>query len=317
MKARDDTFFLVDENFIKHHPIINNYFSYLPSESSKNLSTIIEIIKYIPENTKSIFVMGGGITLDIGGFIAGLLNLPVHYLPTTLLSAVDAAVGGKTGVNFSPYGKNQIGLFYESNSLYFDAEFLSTLSLKEKLCGVVEAAKHSYLFGEFSSDKSILNKIIDNTISNEELTHFVNKNFQYKSRVVQLDPQEKNGIRANLNFGHTLAHVLEALAEEEYIENIPHGIAVAHGIKFLFDTGLISEKDDFLEFINKILINYPITLQKHIPSEVIHRLLSQDKKNTLQEKCTLSLPQYGCFTENATKEFAVSEISQKIIASMK
>ncbi len=309
------TFFIVDRNFIINHPIIKNYCSILATERNKNLNTVKNILMKIPENTESIFVIGGGITLDVGGFVAGLLNLPVHYLPTTLLSAVDAAVGGKTGVNFSPYGKNQVGLFYPATSLYFEPKFLTSLSLEEKLCGTVEATKHSYLFGSFQEDINLLRKIISNSIHTKELNHLVNKNLNYKLEVVRLDPQEKNGIRANLNFGHSLAHVLEGLSEEGYIEVIPHGIAVAYGIKFLFECGFISQNADILNFINEVIAisNRSIVLKKQLSMSAIISLLSQDKKNTSQEMCSLSLPQYGCFKEKSIKEFPISEISEKMM----
>ena len=313
MEKSRKAFFLVDENFIKYHPIIENFYAFLPSETKKNLSTVKNILTVIPEQTDSIFVIGGGITLDIGGFIAGILNLPVHYLPTTLLSAVDAAIGGKTGVNFPPYGKNQIGLFYKSSSLYFTPKFLQTLSQEEKLCGVIEAAKHAYLFGQFETDVLILKKIISHKISNEELAYLVNKNFYYKSKIVNLDPLEQNGIRGNLNFGHTLAHVLEFLAEEKYINKISHGIAVGHGIKFLFDFNFIPEKNNFLEFINEVLIHYSIQLKKEIKLEKIINLLLQDKKNTNKEQCSLSLPAYGCYKDSAIKEFFAIKIGQDML----
>ncbi len=264
--------------------------------------------------------MGGGITLDIGGFIAGLLHLPVSYVPTTLLAAVDAAIGGKTGVNFMPYGKNQIGLFYEAHSFQFVPEYLDTLPQEEKLCGVVEALKHSYLFGEFETDKIILDKIILNTASHEELAQIVNKNIQYKTQIVNLDPQEKNGIRASLNFGHTFAHVLEALVELEYIEKIPHGIAVAHGILFLMDLELIN-KNNIYAYTKELITNYPILLKKRPTEELIRKLLSQDKKNNHDKICTLSLPEYGIFSFNinakkVTKEFPIEELSDKILQQL-
>ncbi len=327
--SQNDTFYIIDENFLKHHPHIQNiitcknYFIYCPSESTKNLSTVINIIKKIPEDTKSLFAMGGGITLDISGFIAGLLNIPIDYISTTLLASIDAAVGGKTGVNFSPYGKNQVGLFYNARSISFKSEFMHTLTQQEKVCGVVEAIKQAYLFGEVEKDILILEKIIENKVSPKELSDIVQKNYHYKSFVVELDPQEKKDIRSSLNFGHTLAHVLEALCEEKYIEYIPHGIAVAHGLKFLMDSKFIEIHNEFNLFINKILQNYPIKISKNFSVEIIISILSQDKKNSQPNICALSLPRYGIFSFNdkinlesesnsykITQEFSTEEISK-------
>ena len=324
-----NVFFLVDENFIKKHPIFNKYTSYLPNESSKNLTTIKNILDIIPENTTSIFVLGGGITLDVGGFIAGLCHISVTYLATTLLSAVDAAIGGKTGVNFFPYGKNQVGLFYPHRTLYFVPEFLNTLSLEEKIGGVIEAVKQAYLFAECEYDIPLLNKIIINTITTEELEQIVQKNVYYKSYVVQKDLYEKKDIRSSLNFGHTLAHVLEALAEDKFIDSISHGVAVGHGLKFLMDFNFIEKKLNFYDFIQHCILGYPLVVKKEVSKEIIIPLLNQDKKKIHLNSCTLSLPNEGLFQftsstpesyDKVTKEFSLTDIAEKIasyIGSMK
>lgn len=313
-----ESFSIIDSNFLFIHKIKSeNYFSYLPSESTKNLNTVRDILKIIPENTKEIFVFGGGITLDIGGFIAGLLQLPVHYNPTTLLACVDAAVGGKTGVNFMPYGKNQVGLFYAPKSISFSISHLSTLSIIEKVCGAVEAAKHAYLFGECENDIPILEKIISNCISEKEFREIINKNFNYKNHVVDLDQFETNGIRASLNLGHTFAHVLEALAERGDIDFIPHGIAVAHGLHFLFGNHLIDKNAVFENFIDKVVTKYSIVYVNKIELNTIIHLLSQDKKNNKNQKCTFSVPKYGVFSSNQpsqlTQEFPIETIAHKMI----
>ena len=290
----------MDENFIKSHPILNQFTSYLPNESSKNLTTIKNILDTIPENTTSIFVLGGGITLDIGGFVAGLYRLPVTYLATTLLSAVDAAIGGKTGVNFFPYGKNQVGLFYPHCTLYFVPEFLNTLSFNDKIGGVMEAVKQAYLFAECQNDIPLLKKIILNTINSHEFQELVQKNVHYKSHVVQFDPDEKKDIRSSLNFGHTLAHVLEALAEENFIGPISHGVAVGHGLKFLMDFNFIEKKLNFYDFIQECILEYPLILRKEISKEKLMTLLNQDKKKTQLNSCSLSLPKEGLFHFNSS-----------------
>ena len=306
--SQKEIFVLVDEGFSQHHPEMQSSFSLKPSESMKNLNTIEKILSAIPNHTQEIFVMGGGITLDMGGFIAGLLNLPLESVPTTLLSAVDASVGGKTGVNFFPYGKNQVGLFYEPCRLYFEPEFLKTLSYEDRCCGVVEASKHAYLFGEFERDLPLFEKILSNTISNSELFQLVDKNFQYKTSVVQQDPQEKTGLRECLNFGHTFAHVLEGLAQGGAIKPISHGVAVAYGMDFLLKQGLVPQKENFSKFLERLLHPFPLVFQKKISKDDLLFFLRQDKKNRHEGLCALSLVSYGCPSFQGTQNFPIQDV---------
>ena len=224
----ENYFFIIDENLFQKQLSLqkliqkNNFLLYFPQESTKNIETVTRFLKSIPENTKTLFALGGGITLDIAGFVAGLLKIKIFYLPSSLLASVDAGIGGKTGVNFFPYGKNQVGLFYEAEKLFCVPEYFLSLSFDEIVCGLVEAVKHSWIFGEFSNDLEFILRIYHNQASKKDYSFLVGKSILYKSFIVNQDPFESKDIRTSLNLGHTLAHVLEALGEEETIQKLPH-----------------------------------------------------------------------------------------------
>lgn len=304
--VKSNTFLILDRGFVTRYQTFFlkvqalPHLIYTPSESSKNLDTVIEIIHAIPENTKHIFAIGGGITLDIAGFVAGLLNFNVDYLATTLLSCVDAAIGGKTGVNFPPYGKNQLGLFYNSIHLYVVPEFLKSMESTEIHCGLAEALKHAWIFGAFDQQQNLFEKILLNcqNVSFKEWENFVTLNYNMKSFIVRNDPYETKGLRSVLNFGHTIGHVLESLGQQGKISLIPHGIAVAFGMKFLIDNGIAENvNQSFYQFLNELIDLSKFKIQKieHVTFDDILISLREDKKKTsgLKNDVVLILPKYG------------------------
>ena len=321
-----ENFFIVDENLFNKQEALQslvkkfNHLKYMPNESTKSLDTVIYFINSIPENTKKLIALGGGITLDIAGFVAGLLNIEVYYLPSTLLASVDAGIGGKTGVNFFPYGKNQVGLFYEAKKLFCVPEYFLSLPFESVLCGLVEAIKHSWIFGEFINDKETILNIYNNNCTIDDYSFLVKKSILYKSYIVNQDPFESKDIRTALNLGHTLAHVIEALGESGSIHKLSHGIAVAHGLSFIFKSSLVIIPKEFSEIINliyELTTKYPIKFYKHLSQNEVERYLIQDKKNETTDFCSLSLPRYGHFnlanSENSylpvTKNFSIKQIS--------
>lgn len=320
-------FYFIDENLYENQSALKNFLNdkkhilYKPDESTKSIETVNKWIDVLPNDTQLIIVMGGGIILDIVGFIAGLLKIKVYYLPTTLLSSVDAGIGGKTGVNFYPFGKNQIGLFYEAEKLFCVPEYFQTLSQVDIICGLAEAIKHSWIFGEFLNDYESIIKIYQNNSSIEDFYYIISKSIKYKSTIVNLDLYESKDIRTSLNFGHTLAHIIEALAEDHSIQFLPHGIAVAHGLNFIIQSGLVSFSNDHQNMINiirDITHKYPIVIYNQISQIQIEKYLVQDKKNEDASQCALSLPSYGQFSlvnSNSvflpvTKKFPVNLISK-------
>ncbi len=297
-------FYVIDENVYLNHKSYfsninhNNLFLIQATEKNKSWQTVLFILKKILtiKSISEMITIGGGITLDLGSFVAGLLDIPLCSFPTTILAAVDACVGGKTGVNYPPFGKNQVGLFYAPKAFYLPLTFFSSLPHKEFLCGLAECLKHSYLYGNVHEDSSYFENILSNKKNSEVISNLIEKNYYYKKQVVEKDPFETRGIRQILNFGHTVAHVLETLAYENYLTILPHGIAVALGMLFLIQYSFVQVPQDFTIIIKNILKEYPIKLNNFPKTETIRNLLKEDKKNKSSNKVELIIPEYGFMT---------------------
>ena len=169
--------------------------------------------------------LGGGMVTDLGGFAASTFKRGISYIniPTTLLSMVDASVGGKTGINFGGL-KNEIGVFNNARSVILDTTFLSTLDEENMLSGYAEMLKHGLIsndamWAELLSDELLVNS--------EQLAAALEKSVAVKQRIVTEDPTEQ-GIRKALNLGHTAGHAFESLALER--QPVLHGYAVAWGL---------------------------------------------------------------------------------------
>ena len=196
-------------------------------EGYKTLETVENILNECFEHKldrKSLLIaFGGGVIGDMTGFTASLYQRGIDFIqiPTTLLSQVDASVGGKTGVN-NRYGKNLIGAFYQPKAVYIDPAFLKTLPPREFAAGVAEIVKMAVMF-----DKSYFEFLQSADLSDEAtLKEVIKKSVELKAWVVNQDEKEA-GIRAVLNYGHTFGHVVEN--ETNYTTYL-HGEAVAIGI---------------------------------------------------------------------------------------
>lgn len=196
-------------------------------EEYKTLATIENILGECFEHKldrKSLLIaFGGGVIGDMTGFAASLYQRGIDFvqIPTTLLSQVDASVGGKTGVNNS-YGKNLIGAFYQPKAVYIDPTFLETLPEREFAAGVAEVVKMAVMF-----DKDFFHYLQSADLSNTEtVKEMIRKSVELKAWVVNQDEKEA-GIRAVLNYGHTFGHVVE---NETNYKTYLHGEAVAIGM---------------------------------------------------------------------------------------
>lgn len=177
---------------------------------------------------KSLLInLGGGMVTDLGGFAASTFKRGIEYIniPTTLLGAVDAAVGGKTGINFNGL-KNEIGVFSPAYAVILYAEFFKSLDLQNILSGYAEMLKHGIISNDDDFEK-LLSFNFEN-INYEYLTQLVGESVLVKERIVTEDPYE-HGIRKALNLGHTIGHAFESLSFEED-RPVPHGYAVAWGL---------------------------------------------------------------------------------------
>ena len=168
--------------------------------------------------------LGGGMITDMGGFAGATFKrgLRTVNIPTTLMASVDAAVGGKTGINFNGL-KNEVGSFYPPECVFIDCEFLRTLDRDNLLSGYAEMIKHA-LISSMDIYASVLLFDLDAKIDYAFLNRMVAQSVAVKERIVEEDPKE-HGIRKALNFGHTIGHAIEKLKNFELL----HGQCVALG----------------------------------------------------------------------------------------
>ena len=213
-------------------------------ETFKTLATVESILAALFEakfDRKSLLIaLGGGVIGDMTGFAASLYQRGIDFIqiPTTLLSQVDASVGGKTGVN-TAYGKNLIGAFYQPKAVYIDPYFLSTLPQREFAAGIAEVVKMAVMF-----DSDFLTYLEMNDLRQEAvIQEMIRRSVTLKAMVVNQDEKEA-GIRAVLNYGHTFGHVIEN--ETNYATYL-HGEAVAIGIvmanALAVELGLLEESE--------------------------------------------------------------------------
>ncbi len=222
-----------------------------------------------------LLAVGGGCTTDLAGFVAAtyLRGVALRLIPTTLLAMVDAAVGGKTALNL-PEGKNLVGAFWPPEAVYIDPLLLSTLPEAAFKDGQVEMFKHGLLDGaawpgRFFSPEDV---------ASEQLERAITASVTFKAGVVARDPQERSGLRAQLNLGHTLGHALEAWSGHR----LSHGQAVALGLHFmallseaLGGSGVASETAALLRWLRPPLL-CPPELAPLLP------WMARDKKADLQ-----------------------------------
>ena len=213
-------------------------------EKYKTLATVESILNECFEHKldrKSLLIaFGGGVIGDMTGFTASLYQRGIGFIqiPTTLLSQVDASVGGKTGVN-NPYGKNLIGAFYQPKAVYIDPDFLKTLPEREFAAGVAEIVKMAVMF-----DKAYFKFLQTADMQSEEVVkEAIRRSVELKAWVVNQDEKEA-GIRAVLNYGHTFGHVVE---NETKYSTYLHGEAVAIGMvmanALAIELGLFTEEE--------------------------------------------------------------------------
>ncbi len=193
-------------------------------KNQQSIDYILEALFNHKLNRSSLLVaFGGGVIGDMTGYAASIYQRGIDFvqIPTTLLSQVDASVGGKTGIN-NKYGKNLIGAFYQPKAVYIDAHFLSTLPKREFAAGVAEIVKMAVTFNkeffEFLETYDLREE--------EQLKLAIKYSVETKARVVSEDEKER-GLRAALNYGHTFGHVIE---KETGYKKYLHGESVAIGI---------------------------------------------------------------------------------------
>ncbi len=223
--------------------------------------------------------LGGGMVTDLGGFAASTFKRGMAYIniPTTLLSQVDASVGGKTGINFGGL-KNEIGVFNCAASVILSSEFLRSLDTKNLLSGYAEMLKHSLI-----SDEQSLAELLRFDLEEldfTELGRLVSKSVSIKEHIVEEDPTEK-GIRKALNLGHTAGHALESMALEKG-RPVLHGYAVAWGLICELYLSVVKcdfPKDQLRQTVQFIKLHYGDPLLDCKQYERLYEFMKHDKKN--------------------------------------
>lgn len=250
---------------------------------NKNIETLLSVWKFLCDKgatRKSLMInIGGGMLTDLGGFAAATFKRGIRFIniPTTLLSVVDAAVGGKTGINFNGL-KNEIGAFAPADVVLIETAFFKTLDKENFLSGYAEMIKHGLLYSE-EEWKKILSFDLDK-INYEVLKDLIVTSVSIKEKIVEQDPTEK-GIRKALNLGHTVGHAFESLSHE-LNHPVLHGYAVAWGLVcelYLSYKKVGFNQDKLSKTVSFIKENYGIF---HFDCKQYDRLLElmqHDKKN--------------------------------------
>jgi 3-dehydroquinate synthase len=242
-------------------------------ESQKSLKVLARVWKKCAsvglERTDAIVGVGGGATTDLAGFAAStwLRGIDWYAIPTSLAGMVDAAIGGKTGLNASG-GKNLIGAFYSPRKVLIDIDFLRTLPHRDLNAGMAEVIKCGFI-----SDYKILNLVQDDVLDFEQLIH---RSVKVKAKVVGKDFKE-NKLREVLNYGHTLGHAIEK--DSKY--RLRHGEAVSIGMIFAAELSkdLVDLDVDVVDLHRTLSINFklPVSYPKG-RLKYLMNLLVQDKK---------------------------------------
>ncbi|MBR4921026.1 MAG: 3-dehydroquinate synthase [Prevotella sp.] len=290
--AHDRLLVLVDETTRQYcYPVVRDFecmrqaqmITIGATDTHKTLDTLSHVwseMQRLGATRHSLMInLGGGMVTDLGGFAASTFKRGIHYIniPTTLLSMVDASVGGKTGINFGGL-KNEIGVFNNARCVILDTTFLKTLDAENILSGYAEMLKHGLIDSEHHWAE-LMNFDLESLDNLDILGSLVEKSVAVKQRIVTEDPTEK-GIRKALNLGHTVGHAFESFALEH--KPILHGYAVAYGL--IVELYLCCVKTGFpqdkmrqtVAFIKEHYGRLPITCDDY---PHLLELMHHDKKN--------------------------------------
>ena len=252
-----------------------------PGEENKNIDFCIGVWKTMldfgADRNALLINLGGGVVTDMGGFAASTYKRGIDFIqiPTTLLSQVDASVGGKTGIDLD-HVKNIIGTFTQPQAVFISAQFLSTLDSRQLLSGFAEVIKHGLIY-----DKSFFEKTKEVEPTKDNLEEIIFRSVQIKNEVITNDPTEK-GLRKILNFGHTIGHAVEGYSLLHDEAPLLHGEAIALG---MICESYISHKvnglssEDLTTIVDEFDRRYDrYAFSENIYSELIS-LMHNDKKN--------------------------------------
>ncbi len=287
-----------------------------PGEVHKNIETCVNVWNVMTElgaDRKSLLItLGGGVITDLGGFVASTFKRGIDFvnIPTTLLSMVDASVGGKTGIDLGVL-KNQIGVFANPQMVLIDPDYLYTLSAREIRSGTAEIIKYG-----MTHDIHLFNEIKDNSELN--IIDLIHRSIEIKNEVVTADPKEK-GLRKVLNWGHTIGHGIESyFLDNSNKENLTHGEAIAIGMvceAYVSNKELGFDLDKVNEIKRAITTIYgKIDILDEDITPIIE-LLKHDKKNEAGVVKFVLLKDYQDFVINAEASESLIRESIKFYVS--
>jgi 3-dehydroquinate synthase/shikimate kinase/3-dehydroquinate synthase len=271
------------QNSLEAAGIPSHVFFIESGESHKTLETVQHIYQWLAsqkaERDHAVIAVGGGVVGDVAGFVAGtyLRGLPLVQVPTTLVSMMDAGIGGKTGVDL-PEGKNLVGLFKQPEFVLADVSTLSSLPERERNSGWAEAIKHGFILDEallttFETEQQAISAL------NPEITaDVIRRSMRIKAEVVSKDEKETLGVRILLNYGHTIGHAIEAVTN---YRDFLHGEAVAIGMMgaayISNEMNMISDQD--VERHRSLLSSYKLsTSYPGIDIDAVRQAMLMDKK---------------------------------------
>jgi 3-dehydroquinate synthase len=238
-----------------------------------------------------LIALGGGVVGDVVGFVAAtfMRGIPFIQIPTTLLAQVDSSVGGKTGINL-PAAKNMVGAFWQPKIVVIDPEVLKTLSLREFKSGLAEVIKYGMI------KDAMFFKYLEQNLENikkldmSTMNYIIKRSCEIKAEIVSLDEREA-GLRAILNFGHTIGHAIEAQMSYQVFR---HGEAVSIGMvcatKISAKIGIFHKKEELVRLIQLLqAIGLPVKF-KDLTPEQIWSTIMLDKKRVKTDKVRFILP---------------------------
>ena len=254
-------------------------------EEAKSLTTVEALCRRFAAwgllRGDAVVALGGGVVGDTAGFTAAAYHRGVACLqaPTTLLAQVDAAIGGKTGVNL-PEGKNLVGAFHQPLAVLCDVDTLATLPDREYRAGLGEVAKYAFM-GDAELSATLADETAAGALLARDpavLTDVVARSAAIKAAVVSADEHERTGLRATLNYGHTLAHALETLGHYGLL----HGEAVAVGLVFAAELAAALDRlpADAPEATRRMLARFglPTAAPDGVAAADLVTLMRRDKK---------------------------------------
>jgi 3-dehydroquinate synthase len=278
-------------------------------EESKNIDFCVGVwrmlIDFSADRQSLLINLGGGVISDLGGFAASTYKRGIDFVhvPTTLLSQVDASVGGKTGIDLENI-KNIIGTFTQPKGVFIEHSFLQTLPPRQILSGLAEMLKHGLICS------AAYWNLLKNSDLKKPSAELIYKSVEIKNKVVIEDPHEK-GIRKSLNFGHTIGHAIETYSLMNDEDPLTHGEAIAAGM--LCEAKLSTQKaglsnNDLNEIAEVIGGLYPKHQIADSSYKTLYNIMLKDKKNQSGKiNCTLLTSIGQCKIDNVCTEEEIFE----------